>query len=146
MSGAVKVEDRLAIHDLLMAYVWASDTGDYEGYARTFTPDGLLVTSDGDPFRGREAIEGYARTFFALPGSRGRMHFFQQMSIKPEGGGYRVFSFWMVVQVSVEDNTQRLRSTGTTDDLCLKIGDEWLLAERKIGRWNSKTAPWVGAV
>ena len=62
MSG-VSAEDRCAIQDLLMAYVYATDTGDSKGYASTFAPDGVLLTSKG------ETITGRARTSLATMGS-----------------------------------------------------------------------------
>ena len=47
MTG-ISADDRFAIQDLLMAYVYATDTGDAQGYADTFAPDGVLYTSKGD--------------------------------------------------------------------------------------------------
>jgi uncharacterized protein (TIGR02246 family) len=118
------------------------DTGDADAYAQTFAPDGVLVDSDGHRHVGRAAIRAYAAASFATPGSRGRMHFFQEMTFRAEPPGVRVFSFWQVVQVAAATRTGRVRSTGTCDDLCVRSGEGWRFAERIIGRWNDETAPW----
>jgi uncharacterized protein (TIGR02246 family) len=142
MTTRVSADDRFAVQDLLMAYVYASDTGNADAYAATFAPDGVLVTSDGERIVGHSAIRDHARHAFAAPGTRGRMHFFQQIRIAPEARGFRVLSFWQVVQVNGATRTGRVRSTGTCDDLCIRIGEDFRFAERTIGRWTDETAPW----
>jgi uncharacterized protein (TIGR02246 family) len=137
----VPVEDRLAIDDLLMKYVWASDTGDIAAFVDTFLPDGVLGRTSGIRYEGHAGIARFAEESIAPPGTRGRMHFFQTISIAPEGDGYRVLSFWQVVQVTAVAGG-RVRSTGTTSDLCVKADGGWRFRERIIGRWNDETAPW----
>ena len=139
----VSADDRFAIHDLFMEYVWAADTGDLEGYVATFMAAALLVDSDGRSHRGAAAIRAYANAFLSQPNGRGRIHFFQQMTVKPEGAGLRVFSFWTVAQATASPRETRLRSLGTCDDLCLRVEGRWRFAERRIGRWNDETAPWL---
>ncbi len=139
----VSADDRFAIHDLFMEYVWAADTGDLEGYVATFMAAALLVDSDGRSHRGAAAIRAYAHAFLSQPNGRGRIHFFQQMTVKPEGAGLRVFSFWTVAQATASPRETRLRSLGTCDDLCLRVEGRWRFAERRIGRWNDETAPWL---
>lgn len=137
----VPVEDRLAINDLLMKYVWASDTGDVAAFVETFLPDGLLGRTSGERYEGHAGIGRFAEESISPPGTRGRMHFFQTISVAPEGAGYRVFSFWQVVQVQAGAGG-RVRSTGTTSDLCLRIDGKWRFKERIIERWNDETAIW----
>ena len=139
----VSAEDRFAVHDLFMEYVWAADTGDLDGYVATFLKEALLVDSDGRSHRGEAAIRSYAHAFLSQSNGRGRIHFFQQMTVKPEGEGLRVFSFWTVVQATASPRETRVRSLGTCDDLCLRAEGKWRFAERRIGRWNDETAPWL---
>ena len=135
------VEDRLAIQDLLMKYVWASDTGDVGAFIDTFLPDGKIGRTSGESYEGHAGIRRFAEESMSPPGNRGRMHFFQTISVEPEREGYRVFSFWQVVQVRAAAGG-RVRSTGTTSDFCLKIEGRFRFQERIIGRWNDETAPW----
>ncbi len=139
----VSAEDRFGVHDLFMDYVWAADTGDLEAYVATFARDALLIDSDGRRHDGEAAIRAYAHAFLSQPGGRGRIHFFQQMRVTAEGEGLRVFSFWTVAQATAAPRETRLRSLGTCDDLCIKVEGLWRFAERRIGRWNDATAPWL---
>jgi uncharacterized protein (TIGR02246 family) len=144
MTRRIGAEDRFAIHDLLMEYVYASDTGDARGYANTFTPDGVLVTSDGERIAGTAAILAYAERTVPLAANRGRQHWFQQIRVAPEGAAIRVFSFWQVAQMTANPRACRVRSIGSCDDLCVRAGEGFRFAERRIGRWTDEAAPWVG--
>ena len=137
----IRVEDRLAIDDLLMKYVWASDTGDVDAFVDTFLPDGMIGRASGERYEGHAGIRQFAEASIAPPGNRGRMHFFQTISVEPEAQGYRVFSFWQVVQMTVQSGG-KMRSTGTTSDLCLRVDGRFRFKERIIGRWNDETALW----
>src|SRR5512139_4287228 len=48
-------DDRAMIEDLQARYLFAFDFGDPEGYAGTFTPDGILDFGQGE-VKGRQAI------------------------------------------------------------------------------------------
>ena len=52
----VRAEDRVAIEDLMWNYVHALDSGDAEGYAATFAPDGQFGRGD-QAIKGREALK-----------------------------------------------------------------------------------------
>ena len=143
MSQAISADDRFAINDLLMAYAKASDTGHIQGFVDVFAADGILYGSNGELYAGHDGIRRFATEQCSPVDTRGRMHFFQHMTITRDGERCRVFSFWMVVQSTVKDNTRRIRSTGSCDDLVEKGSDgRWLFRERRIARWNDETAPW----
>lgn len=143
MTG-ISADDRFAIQDLLMAYVYATDTGDAHGYADTFAPDGVLYTSKGETIRGHEAIRAYSRKSSPEDGNRGRQHYFQTIRVGREGAGFRVLSFWHVVDMKADPRVARVRSMGTCDDLCIMTPLGLRFAERRIGPWNDKDAPWSG--
>jgi uncharacterized protein (TIGR02246 family) len=143
VSAAISADDRFAINDLMMAYAKASDTGHVQGFVDVFAPDAVLYGSNGELYAGHDGIRRFAIEQCSPADARGRMHFFQQMTITREGERCRVFSFWMVVQSTVKDNVKRLRSTGSCDDLVEKASGRWLFRERRIARWNDETAPWL---
>lgn len=144
MTTPITADDRFAVQDLLMTYVYAIDTGDAQGYADTFAVDGVLTTSEGERLEGYAAILEYARRIVPKPGGRGRQHHFQHIRFSGEGNGIRVFSFWLVAHRTSEPDATRVRSMGSCDDLCVKTAAGWRFAHRKIGRWTDMTAPWVG--
>src|SRR5215472_13313469 len=51
-------DDRALIEDLQARYMFAFDYGDPEGYAGTFTPDGVLDYGGGE-IKGRQAIADF---------------------------------------------------------------------------------------
>ena len=55
-NDSVRAEDRVAIEDLMWNYVHALDSGDAEGYAATFAPDGQFGRGD-QAIKGREALK-----------------------------------------------------------------------------------------
>lgn len=145
MTTPVSADDRMEIHDLLMAYVHASDTGDIDAYAATFAADGVLLTSGGERYAGTQAIREHARHSLHQAGKRGRQHYFQQMRVAREGDAIRVFSYWMVADMTSQPRAARVRSMGTCDDLCIRAADgTYRFAERKIAPWTDTTAPWKG--
>ena len=144
MTTPVTAQERFAIQDLLMAYVWATDTGDHAAYAATFTEDGTLMTSKGERITGHHAIEAYSRIASPEAGNRGRQHLFQTIRVHREGAGFRVFSFWQVADMKAEPRAARIRSMGSCDDLCVPTPDGLRFAERRIAPWNDRDAPWVG--
>src|SRR3569833_991156 len=97
-------DDRALIEDLQARYMFAFDYGDPQGYAGTFTKDGVLDYGGGE-IKGREAIakfiaDGRKRTEEARaktpPGERptvGR-HIINNMVIKVDGNKARALAYW----------------------------------------------------
>ena len=142
MLDAPSIETRMAVQDLLMRYVWATDTGDVDGFVAAFVEDATLISSSGEEYRGHDGIRRFALAQISPAGVRGRMHFFQPIRFEMQEDGVRVVSFWAVAQWTVKGNVKRLRSMGSTTDLCVETRCGWLFQRREIGRWNDETAPW----
>ena len=141
-TRSLSVKDRIAINDLLMAYVYANDTADIEGMVKLFTKDAVLeIPGHGERFETREGIRRFATEHGAQPGRRGRQHLYQTVQIKPKGAGCIVRSYWMVVQSIVTTNGKIIRSMGYYDDHCVKVGGKWLIKHKHMGGWNDETPP-----
>src|ERR1700704_2401971 len=54
-GNRLSADDRLAIMDLIARYAYTLDSGDLDGYANNFAPDGLLF----EKHRGRAAIKEF---------------------------------------------------------------------------------------
>lgn len=57
-----KLRDHIAIRELTARYNRAFDDGNAEGYAATFTEDGVLDAGGGNEVQGREALAGAVRS------------------------------------------------------------------------------------
>src|SRR6187549_1771002 len=66
-AGALTAQDLVDIQQLYAKYNWTLDAGDAEGYASTFTPDGVFNNNVG-----HDAIVKFANTFHTGTGSHVR--------------------------------------------------------------------------
>ena len=143
-------DDRALIEDLQARYMFAFDYGDPEGYAGTFTPDGVLDYGAGE-IKGREAIAafiaaGRKRTEAARantpPGKRptvGR-HIINNMVIKVEGNKAHGVAYWTHM-TSGPDGRGTVDFFGHYEDEMVKVNGEWLFARRRI--YNEAIPEWA---
>jgi hypothetical protein len=85
MTKAIRIEDRLALQDLIAAYSWALDTGDVEGLVACFTPDARMaeeVFEEPDIWNGHDGIRKLARHYFNA--RAGRQHHVTQIQLFPQ--------------------------------------------------------------
>lgn len=123
-SRTVALEDRLAILDLCAAYNWLTDTGDAEGVAALFTPDGVFDAPPGR-FEGTAAITEFNKDIH--PVIRGSMHFNDNHQFERNGDRVR-HRCYSALQIATEDGVQTQMMT--YDDVMVKVDHEWRFAER----------------
>ena len=141
----ISLEDRFAIYDLLGAYVWALDTGDVEGVVNVFTKDAVSRDTRGNEFEGEEGIRAFATKFISMPAFRGRQHYVEHLKIEEaEGGGYKVTSYWTVLQWIYEHDVKKIVANGWSEDICVKVDGEWLIKARLLDYWSDQHGPWIG--
>ena len=133
-------EDRALIEDLQARYMFAFDYGDPQGYAGTFTPDGVLDYGGGE-IKGRDAIakfiaDGRKRTEEARaktpPGEQptvGR-HIINNMAIKVDGDKARGVAYWTHM-TSGSTGRGTVDFFGHYEDEMVKANGEWLFARRQ---------------
>jgi hypothetical protein len=80
-ATSLTAQDLVDIQQLYAKYNWALDSGDSEGYASTFTPDGVFNTNVG-----HDAIVKFAETFHAGLGSHVR-HWNTNLMVLPTASG-----------------------------------------------------------
>ncbi len=144
MTGPFSVEDRNAVYDRLGRYVWALDIGDVDGVVACFTPDGRASDTQGNVYEGSGAIARFAREFIARPDFRGRQHQVTHLFVDGDDRRCVVTSYWTVVKWYFDEDRKAIVSTGWSKDTCVKTGGDWLMAERWLGWFTDKHAPWVG--
>ena len=147
MTDKVSLEDRREIDDLMARYCWALDTGDFEGYAATFAPDGWLRHWPQGQCVGRDGLKRatdslwYDRPDHYL----GRQHRFSAVLMHHEDADIRIKAFWSILQHDVKTFENRVFGMGTWDTLATRGEDgEWRFASVDVDLWINGQVPWVG--
>ena len=123
-SGTVNLEDRLAILDLCAAYNWLTDTGDAEGVAALFTPDGVFDAPPGR-FEGTAAITKFNEDIH--PVIRGSMHFNDNHQFERDEDHVR-HRCYSALRIATDDGVQT--QLMTYDDVIVNVEGVWRFAER----------------
>ncbi len=143
-------DDRALIEDLQARYLFAFDFGDAEGYAGTFTEDGILDYGGGE-IKGRKAIaefiaagrkrteEARANTPEGQRPSIGR-HIISNIVVKIEGDQAHGVAYWTHM-TSGPDGRGGVDFFGHYEDEMVKVNGEWLFARRRI--YNEAIPEWA---
>jgi hypothetical protein len=123
------------IRQLLGRYNMAIDLGDAEGWAATFTPDGVFRCTgvpEGSPFGGRyegtDELIAYAKTHFGVAKGRAR-HWNANLLIEGDGEAATMRCYML----NLTAGAGRLAATtGIYEDRLRKVDGEWRFAERHI--------------
>jgi uncharacterized protein (TIGR02246 family) len=143
-------DDRALIEDLQARYMFAFDYGDPEGYAGTFTPDGVLDYGAGE-IKGRHAIAqfieaGRKRTEEARartpPGKRPNVgrHIINNMVITVDGNKAHGVAYWTHM-TSGPDGRGTVDFFGHYEDEMVKLDGRWLFSRRRI--YNEAIPEWA---
>jgi hypothetical protein len=138
----LKIEDRVALEDLMAAYSWALDTGDVDALVACFTPDARMVEEvfeDPDIWEGHEGIRAVTEHYRNAPGFPGRQHHVSQTQYFPqEDGSVKMRSFAFVTECEGEP-PYLLRFAGYYDDVAVKNAQgAWLFQCRTIRLWDGE--------
>jgi uncharacterized protein (TIGR02246 family) len=143
-------DDRALIEDLQARYLFAFDFGDAEGYAGTFTEDGILDYGGGE-VKGRKAIaefiaagrkrteEARANTPEGQRPSIGR-HIISNIVVKIDGDKAHGVAYWTHM-TSGPDGRGGVDFFGHYEDEMVKVNGEWLFARRRI--YNEAIPEWA---
>lgn len=112
------------------------DSGDAEGWALTFTEDGVFsANAHPEPVRGREAIAAGARRAAAELAAQGvvRRHWLGMLDVTDAGDALRVRSYALVVSTPRGGDPAPRFSTTCEDELVEADGG-WLVRTRQVRR------------
>jgi hypothetical protein len=121
-AGALTAQDLVDIQQLYAKYNWTLDAGDAEGYASTFTPDGVFNNNVG-----HDAIVKFAETFHGGMGARVR-HWNTNLMILPTPEGAHGQVYLVLVDFSTKPATIAT-SASYSDDL-VKTAQGWRFKKR----------------
>lgn len=118
----LRPDDMIEIEQLYAKYAWAIDAGDAEGYASTFTPDGVFNTNVG-----HDALAKFATTFHAGMGSHVR-HWNSSLVITPTPTGASGQVYLMIVDVATTPAT--IVRVGSYTDELVRTAQGWRFTKR----------------
>ena len=129
-GGTLTAQDFVEIQQLYAKYNWALDSGDSQGYAATFTPDGVFNNNVG-----HDAIVKFADTFHAGLGSHVR-HWNTNLMITPSPTGASGQVYLVLVDFAVKPAT--IVTSASYSDELVKTPQGWRFKKRAT---KGDTAP-----
>ena len=124
--GKISVEDRFAILDLCSVYNYTVDQADGDGWAATFTEDGVFHGPAGHA-EGREALSAFCGQLAeAFPGG---MHFTDNHLFEIDGDTCQHKCFLDFKVPSAEGVSSTLLGY---EDVVVKVDGEWLFQRRDV--------------
>jgi uncharacterized protein (TIGR02246 family) len=126
------LEEKDAIRDLMSAYCFYIDSGEFEKFADLFTPDGLFETGPLGKLQGRTAIYEFIAAHVPRPGEGpARKHCTMNHVIKVNGNEAQAHSYIVVLR-EADGGTIMASLAGRYEDLLVKDAGEWRFKVRKI--------------
>jgi uncharacterized protein (TIGR02246 family) len=122
------LEDRLEIAELHARYNRAVDTGDAEGWAACFTPDGIFDARSRYA-KGIAELVAFARFYHGQEAYRGAVHWNNNIVADGDGSEARVHADYILVRGS--DEGVQILSSGAYASVARKVDGRWLFASRK---------------
>jgi len=121
-SKALTAQDLVEIQQLYAKYNWALDSGDAEGYASTFTPDGVFNNNAG-----HDAIVKFAETFHGGLGGHVR-HWNTNLMILPTPDGASGQVYLVLVDFGTKPAT--IATSASYSDELVKTAQGWRFKKR----------------
>src|SRR4051812_32140122 len=121
-TGKLTSDDLVEIQQLYAKYNWSLDSGDAEGYASTFTADGVFNNNVG-----HDAIVKFANTFHGGLGAHVH-HWNTNLMIlpTPEGASGQVY----LVLVDFANKPATIATSATYSDELVKTAEGWRFKKR----------------
>jgi uncharacterized protein (TIGR02246 family) len=122
-------DDRFEIQNLYGKYSHAVDFGDADGWARTFTPDGVFVTP-GATFTGYAELAKFVTDAVARRGTTTR-HFPSNVVVDPTAAGASGKGYFALIRISEGGKPGEVRVTGRYQDELVRTADGWRFSRRE---------------
>ncbi len=121
-AGKLTTDDLIEIQQLYTKYNWALDSGDSEGYAATFTADGVFNNNVG-----HDAIVKFADTFHAGLGSHVK-HWNTNLMILPSATGATGQVYLMLIDFGTKPAS--IATSANYSDELAKTAQGWRFKKR----------------
>jgi uncharacterized protein (TIGR02246 family) len=125
------LEEKEAIRDLMSAYCFHVDNGEFDQFAALFAEDGIFEAGPLGKLRGRKAIRDFIAAQVPRQGEGpARKHCTLNHLIRVNGSEAHADSYIVVLRASGEGIIASL--AGRYEDLLLKADGEWRFKLRRI--------------
>lgn len=114
------VEDRVEMMELVARYNQAIDSGDAEGYAATFTEDGVFQIAGQPEVRGREQLIDMVQRL----GPRNSRHWVNNIVIDGDGDSATMKCYLAVLR------DRQITSTGKYVNILVRVDGSWKFLRR----------------
>jgi uncharacterized protein (TIGR02246 family) len=127
-AAELTASDYTEIQQLYARYNTAIDKGDADGWADTFTADGVFANN----YRGREALKGFINTWRTSPQMNGaaRRHFAADLVITPSAEGATGTVSALLVDLSTRPAS--IASFVSYNDVLVKTPQGWRFKSRAV--------------
>ncbi|GAB1268054.1 hypothetical protein NBRC116493_13070 [Aurantivibrio infirmus] len=122
-AAGLTAEDYMEIEQLYAQYNIAIDSGDAEGYAATFTPDGVF-----NNFTGHDALVGFIERWVGSMNGLTRKHWNSNLRITGDGKTASGSVYLMLLDISTKPTS--IMTTATYADSLVKTADGWRFSKR----------------
>lgn len=117
-AADLTTQDYIDIEQLYAAYNHAIDSGDAEGWAATFSPDGAF-----NKFVGHDALVGFIKYWREKMNGANRRHWNSNLRITPSADGASGTVLLMIVDVGTQPPS--IVMTGQYTDALVKTANGW---------------------
>jgi SnoaL-like domain len=122
-AGGMSAQDYFEIQQLYARYNSAIDSGDADGWAATFTPDGVFNT-----FVGHDALVNFVKTWREKLGGATRKHWNNNLQITGNSKEANGSVYLMLVDFSTKPPS--IVGTASYTDSLVKTKDGWRFTKR----------------
>jgi hypothetical protein len=122
-ADTLTAQDYIDIQQLYARYNSAIDSGDAEGWAATFTPDGVFNT-----FAGHDALVGFIKMWREKLNGATRKHWNNNLQITGNSKEASATVYLMLVDFSTKPTS--ILMTGSYSDTLIKTKDGWRFTKR----------------
>jgi ketosteroid isomerase-like protein len=125
-AAELTTQDYVEIQQLYARYNHAIDSGDAEGWAATYTPDGVFNSR----FKGRDGLLEFMKQWKEKMNGANRRHWNSNLLITPsaEGASGKV----MLMLLDVGTKPASIVMTGQYTDVLVKTADGWRFKTRDV--------------
>lgn len=137
-AADLTAQDYVDIQHLYAKYNSTIDSGDAQGWAGTFTPDGVF-----NRMTGKDALVNFVGAWREKMGGANRRHWNSNLQIAPTADGASGTVYLMLVDVTTKPMT--IITTGTYTDTLVKTAEGWRFKTRTTKSDAPPVAPAAAA-